>query len=76
VSGAAARTISRLGVKLSDGLKRMIDRRKMFALLAAAGAAALFPTVGNAAPQQQEAHHPTAGEEPPANPNDARTEAN
>jgi hypothetical protein len=31
VSGAAARTISRLGVKLSDGLKRMIDRRKMFA---------------------------------------------
>jgi carbonic anhydrase len=49
----------------------MIDRRKMFALLGAAGAAALFPTVGNAAPQQQEAHHATAGEEPQANPNDA-----
>jgi hypothetical protein len=30
VSGPAARTISRLSVKLSDGLKQMIDRRKMF----------------------------------------------
>ena len=49
----------------------MIDRRKMFALLGAAGAAALFPTVGNAAPQQQEGHHPTAGEPPPVTPGDA-----
>jgi hypothetical protein len=71
VSGAAARTISRLSVKLSDGLKQMIDRREMFALLGAAGAAALLPSVGNAAPKQQEAHHPAAGEEPPANPIDA-----
>jgi carbonic anhydrase len=37
VSGAAARTISKLGVKLPDGLKRMIDRRKVFTLLGAAG---------------------------------------
>ena len=58
-------------MKLSDGLKQMIDRRKMFALIGAAGASTLFPSVGNAAPQQQEAHHPTAGQEPPANPNDA-----
>jgi hypothetical protein len=35
-----------------DGVKQMIDRRKMFALLGAAAAAALFPSVGNAAPQQ------------------------
>ena len=49
----------------------MIDRRKMFALLGAAGAAALFPTVGTAAPQQQEEHHPTAGQESPVSPNDA-----
>ena len=43
----------------------------MFALLGAAGAAALFPSVGNAAPQQQEGHHPTAGEPPPVTPGDA-----
>lgn len=49
----------------------MIDRRKMFALLGAASVAALFPTVGNAVSQQQERHHPTTGEEPPVNPNDA-----
>ena len=48
---------------LFDGLKQTIDRRKMFALLAAAGAEALFPPEGNVAAQQQEAHHPTAGEE-------------
>jgi carbonic anhydrase len=54
-----------------DGVKQMIDRRKMFALLGAAGATALFPTVGNAAPQQQEGHHPTAGEPPPVSPGDA-----
>jgi carbonic anhydrase len=49
----------------------LIDRRKLFALLGAAGAAALFPTVGNAAPQQQEGHHPTAGETLPVSPGDA-----
>jgi carbonic anhydrase len=43
----------------------------MFALLGAAGAVALFPTVGNAAPQQQEGHHPTAGEPRPVSPGDA-----
>jgi carbonic anhydrase len=48
----------------------MIHRRKMLGLLGAAIAAALFPTVGNAAPQQ-EGHHPTAGEEPPVSPSDA-----
>lgn len=54
-----------------DGVKQLIDRRTMFALLGAAGAAALFPTVGNAAPQQQQGHHPTVGEEPPVSPGDA-----
>jgi len=51
----------------------MIDRRKMFAFLGAAGAAALFPAVGNATPQPQEGHHPTAGEQPPVSPSDALT---
>jgi len=49
----------------------MIDRRKMVALLGAASAVALFPDVGNAALHQQEGHYPTAGEEPPVNPDDA-----
>jgi carbonic anhydrase len=52
-------------------IDQMIDRRNMFALLGAAGAAALFPTMVNADPQQQGAHHPSAGEEPPVNANDA-----
>ena len=43
----------------------------MFALLGAAGAAALFPPIGNATPRQQGGHHPTAGEEPPVSPGDA-----
>jgi carbonic anhydrase len=43
----------------------------MFALLGAAGAAALFPTVGHAALQPQEGHHPTSGEPPRVSPGDA-----
>lgn len=43
----------------------------MVALLGAAGAAALFPTAGSAAPQPQEGHHPAAGEPPPVSPGDA-----
>jgi hypothetical protein len=43
----------------SDELKTDDRPKKMFALLGAAGAAALFPTVGNAAPEQQAGHHPT-----------------
>jgi len=49
----------------------MIDRRKMFALLGAAGAATLFATPGNGASQQQEGHHPAAGETPPVDASDA-----
>jgi carbonic anhydrase len=49
----------------------MIDRRRMFHLLGAAGAAGLFPGVGKAVLQQQDGHHPAAGEAPPVNPVDA-----
>jgi hypothetical protein len=49
----------------------MIDRREMFALLGVAGAAAIFPTLGNTAPQPQERHHPKVGKLPLVSPGDA-----